>query len=104
MRSVSTARSAVSLVTFFMFDIGFGLIAFGVGFCRGAVVSWRPFLVLRLLDLLLCGGYVFVFSYSVASYGEHSSKLSTLWNCAKMSRKCEIGCACLGEHLAEGGR
>ena len=96
LRLVSTTCSAISFVTFFVFGIYFGLVAFAVvsfyflalrlmlGLIAFAVVSWCPFLVLRLvLGLLLCGGFVFVLSYSTASCGEHSSKLTF-----RIARKC----------------
>ena len=106
LRLVSTACSAVSFVTFFMFGIGYGLIAFAVvsfyflasllvlGLIADAAVSWRPFLVLRLvLGLLLFGGFVLVFSYSGASYGAHSSKLTMFRIARKCRKKCEIRAA-----------
>jgi len=68
------------LLRFFAFRVGFVFtflpLRWALGLFAVAVVSLF-FLVSRLvLGLLLCVGFVFLFSYSSVSYSDHSFKLT----------------------------
>ena len=70
---VGSGLIALAVVSFYFLSLRLAL-----GLIADAVVSRSPFLVLRLvLCRLLCGAFVFVFSYSGAPYGESASKLTT---------------------------